>query len=83
MPCQNINFPYITLFMTMLALTPKRVTCFSSELLGLNKLDSTCTEDSKYLIVQVVAVVVVIVVSEKNFIVLPNFTPLRYSVPEF
>ena len=36
--------------MTKLTLNPKHVTDFSNELLALNKLDSTCTEDSKYLI---------------------------------
>ena len=35
---ENVNFPYITLYMTMLTLTPKCATCFSTDPLDLYNL---------------------------------------------
>ena len=46
---ENMNFLYITLYITMWTLTPKHVTCFLKDSLDLFNFDSACPEVSKYL----------------------------------
>ena len=75
---ENVNFPFITLYMTMLTLTPKCVTYFSTAPVDLYNFDN-CPDVSKYL--NDFKALGTLVSEKKIFEVWPNLTCFCTLVP--